>query len=193
MARTAAETSRELRDEWKTAKSNPRYIFGYGRYGDGKQWVKLDELTGGLQHNNLATLVALPKDGKSMLAAAWVPIIAEQADEVGEVVRVITLETSRQTYQRRMAALMAGIKEPKNIRRGMLTAAEEKKYLSALDWLEGLPIEYLDNKDLSEEQALQLGNSPISFDKMAQFVSGVSPLSVKRGVAVEPPPQRKKT
>ncbi len=191
--KTAAQTSQELREEWMAAKANPRFIFGYGRYGDGKQWVQLDELTGGLQTNNLAALVALPKDGKSMLAAAWVPIIAEQADEVGEVVRVITLETSRQTYQRRMAALMAGIKEPKNIKRGMLSVADEKKYLSALDWLEGLPIEYLDNKDLTDEQALQLGNSPISFDNMAQFVSGVSMQAVKRGSAVELPPQRKKT
>jgi len=192
--RTAADTSQELRDEWKAAKANPRFIYGYGRYGDGKQWTKLDELTRGLQRYTLAVLAAPPKSGKSMLAAAWVPFIAEQADEVGEVVRIITLETSPQSYQKRMAALMAGIREPKNIKSGMLSVEEEKKYLSALDWLEELPIEYLDNKkDLTEEQALQFGNSPVSFDDMSQFITGVLPFSVKRGSAVAPPPQRKKT
>ena len=168
--RTAADTSKQLKREWEEAKANPRYIYGYGRYGDGKQWAKLDALTGGLQKINLGVLVARPKTGKSMMAAAWVPHIAEQADRVGQVVRIVTLETTRMTYQRRMAALMAAIKDPKNIKRGMLTEDEEKEYLRALDWLEMLPIEYLDNRDLDESAALKFGNSPISFDKMSKFI-----------------------
>src|SRR5258708_31270215 len=109
--RTEADTSQEISDEWKADKANTRFIYGYGRYGDGKQWTKMDELTRGLQRYTLAVLAAPPKSGKSMLAAAWVPFIAEQADEVGEVVRIITLETSPQSYQKRMAALMAGLME----------------------------------------------------------------------------------
>src|SRR5260221_32309 len=138
--RTAADTSQELRDEWKAAKANPRFIYGYGRYGDGKQWTKLDELTRGLQRYTLAVLAAPPKSGKSMLAAAWVPFIAEQADEVGEVVRIITLETSPQSYQKRMAALMAGIREPKKNKRGMFLGGGEEKNIFALFLLGGFPI-----------------------------------------------------
>src|SRR5258707_263145 len=138
--RTAADTSQELRDEWKAAKANPRFIYGYGRYGDGKQWTKLDELTRGLQRYTLAVLAAPPKSGKSMLAAAWVPFIAEQADEVGEVVRIITLETSPQSYQKRMEALMAGIREPKNIKSGMLLGEGGKKDIFALYLVEGISL-----------------------------------------------------
>src|SRR5258708_8663983 len=125
--RTEADTSQELRDEWKAAKANPRFIYGYGRYGDGKQWTKLDELTRGLQRYTLAVLAAPPKSGKSMLAAAWVPFIAEQADEVGEGVRIITLETSPQSYQKRMAALMAVIPGAETNPSGMCSVGRGSK------------------------------------------------------------------
>lgn len=169
--RTAAETSEELREELRDALEHPREIFGYGRYGDGVRWRQLDRLTGGLQEKNLGVLVARPKVGKSMLAAAWVPYIAEQALAEDKVVRVVTLEMRRKAYQRRMAAIMAGIKDPKNIRRGTLDTFEQRRYYRALDHLEAMPIEYLSNEaDLTEAEALVPGNSSITLDEVSRFI-----------------------
>jgi hypothetical protein len=168
---TSAETSAELRIEMNEAAANPREIFGYGRYGDGRQWVQVDKATGGLQPHSFSLLASRPKRGKSMLAAAWLPYIAEQALAEGEVVRVVTLEMKRISYQRRMAAILSGIQDPKRIKQGYLTPEEIKRYNRALDILSSLPIEYLSNEeDLTEEKALLVGNSPVNFDEMADFI-----------------------
>lgn len=169
--KTAQETSLELRDELESALLHPKEIFGYARYGDGSKWARLDKMTGGLQDRSLAVLASRPKRGKSMLAAAWVPTIAYQAMAAGEVVRVVTLEMMRKSYQRRMAALIAGIKDPMNIRRGWLSEEEEHMYRMALKTLADLPIEYLSNEeDLSEKDAMKLGNSPVTFDEVDRFI-----------------------
>src|SRR5258708_12304980 len=139
--RTEADTSQEISDEWKAAQANPRFIYGYGRYGDGKQWTKLDELTRGLQRYTLAVLAAPPKSGKSMLAAAWVPFIAEQADEVGEVVRIITLETSPQSYQKRMAALMAVDTEARNKQNRMFCGGGGRKTIHPASFFVNSPLQ----------------------------------------------------
>lgn len=170
-SRSAADTSEELYQELDTALANPNPIFGYARFGDGKKWARLDSLTGGIQPKTLGVLAARPKKGKSMLAAGWIPYIARQAMDADQIVRVVTLEMQRKSYQRRMAAIMAKIKDPMNIRRGTLTAQEVKRYKNALDELAMLPIEYLSNEeDLSEEDALKRGNSPVTFEDMAAFV-----------------------
>lgn len=170
--RTAADTSRELEEELNTALAHPTEIFGYGRYGDGvKDWVRLDKLTGGLQYKTLSVLAARPKRGKSMLAAAWVPYIAQQAIAVGETVRVVTLEMQRKSYQRRMAAMMAGIRDPMNIRRGVISKQEQVRYRNALTELRSLPIEYLSNEeDLSFEDTMKRGNSPVTFAEVSNFI-----------------------
>jgi hypothetical protein len=169
--RTSAETSDELRVEANEAASHPREIFGYGRYGDGKQWGQTDKATGGLQPHSFSLLASRPKRGKSMLAAAWLPYIAEQALAEEQVVRVVTLEMKRMSYQRRAAAILSGIQDPKRIKQGYLTPEEMKRYTRALDILASLPIEYLSNEeDLTEEKALLVGNSPVNFDEMAEFI-----------------------
>ncbi len=169
----AADTSNELREELEYALSHPNEIFGYAKYGWEKDWSRLNKMTGGIQPNSLSVLAARPKRGKSMLAAAWVPQIAEQALADDKVVRVVTLEMQRRSYQRRMAAIMAGIHDPMNIRRGRLDRYERKRYEQALNQLSILPIEYLSNElDLSEEEALKLGNSPVSYDEVSSFVRG---------------------
>lgn len=169
--KTAADTSQELRQELEEALLHPRSIFGYAHYGD--QWPRLNEMSGGLQVKTLGVLAARPKVGKSMLAAGWVPGIAEQAMQVGMVVRIATLEMTRKSYQRRMAAIMAGIADPMNIRRGTIGDEEVKRYRRALDWLEELPIEYLTNEiDLTDEQAMIVGNSPVTFDELNRFIRG---------------------
>jgi hypothetical protein len=171
--KTAADTSEELRRELSEARAHPREIFGYARYGDGEKWVRLDVGTGGIQELSLSILASRPKRGKSMLAAAWVPFVAEQAMVEDKVVRVVTLEMRRKSYQRRMAALMAGISNPMNIRRGTLEDDEVSRYLAALKQLEALPIEYLSNEeDLDEDAALVAGNSPVTFDEMSHFIRG---------------------
>lgn len=171
--RTARDTSEELLEELDAALSHPAEIFGYGRYGDGSQWLTLDRMTGGLQPNTLAVLAARPKVGKSMLASAWVPIIARQALAEDKVVRVVSLEMSRKAYQRRMAAIMAGVRDPKRIRQGLLSAEEQRQYRLALSELALLPIEYLANeRDLDEEETFKLGNSPITVSEVNRFLRG---------------------
>lgn len=171
MVKTAADTSAELRQELNDALQHPREIFGYGHYGE--KWPRLNTMSGGLQPKTLGVLAARPKKGKSMLAAGWVPGIAEQAMQEGLVVRIITLEMTRKSYQRRMAAIMAEIADPMNIRRGTITADEIKRYQRALDWLESLPIEYLSNEiDLTDEEAMVVGNSPVTFDELNRFIRG---------------------
>jgi hypothetical protein len=172
-ARTAADVSDQLLSELEEALGHPQDIFGYGRYGDGEQWSHLDMMTGGLQDKTLAVMAARPKRGKSMLVAGWVPLIAEQASERGEVVRVVTLEMQRKSYQRRMAAIRAQIKDPMNIRRGKLTPEEVVRYKQALMDIASLPIQYLSNEeDLDEDEALQLGNSGVTFKDIKAFIEG---------------------
>ncbi len=173
---SAAVTSTELLEDFERALAHPNEIFGYGRYGDGKRWAVLDELTGGLQGRTFTVLASRPKVGKSMLASAWVPFIAEQALMEERVVRIVSLEMSRKAYQRRMAAIMAGIKDPKAIRKGTLDKLEQRRYRSALAQLAALPIEYLAvEKALTEEEALKYGNSPITFKDVEAFIQGPRP------------------
>jgi hypothetical protein len=172
---TAEAVSGILHDELQLALKSPRIVFGYGRYGDGKVWSGLDHMTGGLQPRTLSVLAARPKVGKSMLAAIWVPYIAEQAMMEDRVVRLVTLEMTAIANQRRMAAIAAQIPDPMNIRRGMLSLEEVRRYESALVWLSSLPIEYLSaGVDMSEKEALEVGNSPITFDEVNSFIRGQS-------------------
>ncbi len=69
---SAAVTTTELLEDFDRALAHPNEIFGYGRYGDGKSWAVLDELTGGLQGRTFTVLASRPKVGKSMLASAWI-------------------------------------------------------------------------------------------------------------------------
>jgi DnaB-like helicase C terminal domain len=171
--RTAAQTSDELLAELEQALSHPAEIFGYGRYGDGKRWQRLDQMTGGLQPLTLAVLAARPKVGKSMFAAALVPTIAEQAMAEDKVVRVVSLEMSRKAYQRRMAAIMTGIADPKRIRQGLLDKSEQRRYRLALEHLSQLPIEYLANeRDLTEEETFREGNSSVTISDVERFLRG---------------------
>lgn len=167
---SSQKVSEALLDEFEQALKNPREIFGYAHFGE--RWPKLNHMTAGIQPHNLSVLVARPKVGKSMLAAGWVPAIAEQAVAAGQVLRIITLETTKKSYQRRAAAIMARIPDPMNIRRGMgMTEKEQKDYRAALQYLAMLPIEYLSNdRDLEEVETYQAGASGVSYDMIQEFV-----------------------
>lgn len=168
-SKTSADTSAELRTQLKAAMGRPNIIFGYGSYSP--RWPNLNKLTGGLQELNLSVIASRPKVGKSMFASDLIPDIAEQAMAAGEVVRVISLEMRRVAYQRRMAAIMAKIADPKRIRQGFLDSDEVRRYNDALDTLEYLPIEYLSNEtDLTDAQAMVPGNSTVTIDEVIQFV-----------------------
>lgn len=170
---SSADTSSRLRREVRDALANPQEVFGYASYGE--QFPVLNRLSAGVQKKKWTVLAARPKVGKSMLAGEWVVPIAQQAIAEDAVVRVITLEMTTLAWQRRMAAQMAQINDPMNVRRGFLTQDEQKRYFAALDWLEALPIEYLSNEaDLTEEEAMIPGNSPVTYDEAAAFIRGES-------------------
>lgn len=163
------QVSDELHKELEQSMRNPRDMFGFASYGRG--WTKLDALTSGIIHYKLTLLLARPKVGKSMLAATWLPFIAEQAKAAGKVVRVVTLEDRRMSYQRRVAAIYAGIADALDIRRGKLSDEEEGSYRAALKHIGELPIEYLSNEDLDEDQEFLFGdNSGVSMSDISKFV-----------------------
>jgi hypothetical protein len=171
--RSIAAVRDVLEDQLDAALRNPGEIFGYARYGDGEQWAQLDHLTGGLQRNSYTVLAAFPKVGKSMFAATIIPFVAEQAVAEDKVVRVCTLETTEEVYTRRMAAVMSGIRDPKNIKRGTITPEEEKRYRSALKYLNSLPIEFLSfGRDMEFEETMIPGGSGVTVDDVRDFVHG---------------------
>jgi len=168
---TSAQVSALLLDELRHAMENPNDIFGYARYGNGVDWSQLDMLSGGIQPFYFGVLAARPKVGKTQLACALIPHIAAQADLVGLVVKVITLETTTLAYQRRMAAVMAKIADPMDIRRGKITENEQQRYVEALAYIASLPIEYLSMKsDLTFEQSMVPGYSGVSVEDVIEFV-----------------------
>lgn len=172
-AKTAADTSNELRDELRRAMQNPGEFYGYARHSSRDKWIRLDRITGGIQEKTLTILAARPKRGKSMLAASWIPDIAYQAIEQDKVVRVVSLEMQRTSYQRRMAAIMSGITDTKKIKQGTLDIDELMRYERALDELASLPIEYLTNEvDLEDDATFVAGNSSVTFKDMQEFIAG---------------------
>lgn len=145
-----------LTKEYARAKKNPGEIFGIATYGNITQWPILNKQTGGIQPKAYIVLAARPKVGKSQFLAGLVPGIAEQADKVNKKVLLVTLETSRIAYHRRMAATMASIPHPNRIRQGALSGEEEDRYIAAVEYLATLPIVYLSNEDKAtrEEQVM---------------------------------------
>ncbi len=108
-----------------------------------------------------------------MFAATIIPFVAEQAVAEDKVVRVCTLETTEEVYTRRMAAVMSGIRDPKNIKRGTITPEEEKRYRSALKYLNSLPIEFLSfGRDMEFEETMIPGGSGVTVDDVRDFVHG---------------------
>lgn len=169
--RSSSDVSSELWAEFEYAYKHPREIFGYANFGP--SWPGLNKATAGIHTNTWSVLASRPKVGKSYLCSAWVPEIALQAREEGKgrVVRVITLETTTKTYQRRMAAILAGIPNPRAIRAGTLSDEHREKYRQALNWLSSLPIEYISNeKNLNEEEALLFGNSSVTLKDIRDFI-----------------------
>lgn len=167
--RSSSAISKALLSEWEDARKNPKEVFGFGNYGD--HWPTLNRLTGGIKNKVWTVLASRPKVGKSMMVSGWIPAIAMQARAVNRIVRVVTLETTMKAYQRRTAAIMAGIPNPMNIRRGMLSQQEADDYVGALRFLADLPIEYLSNETtLSEREAMMFGNSSITMKDIKAFL-----------------------
>lgn len=101
----------------------------------------------------------------------WLPDLALQAKDKGKVVRVVTLETTMKTYQRRSAARLAKISDPLRIRKGLLEQEELKRYNLALKTLSQLPIRYLSNEyDMSEEELMRVGSSAIGMSQIEDFI-----------------------
>lgn len=148
--KTSAEVSESLLAEEVEAHNNPRVITGFASYGrrvgdDEEQytWTQMDKLTRGLQPFKMYMLAGRPKVGKSMVVCSWLPNIAEQCP-ADKVIRVFTFEMSAETYQRRVAAIMANLPDPVRIQSGFLNEEERTRYHQALEYVKSLPIEYYD-------------------------------------------------
>jgi DnaB-like helicase C terminal domain len=170
--KSSSQISRGLAEQYKEVQANPQAVFGIANFGPA--WPHLNGLSRGLQRKTFTVLMARQKVGKSMLISQWVPEFALQAKAVGKVLRIVTLETTMDTYHMRTAAKLAAIQNPMRIREGTLTKPERLRYFQALKDLDSLPIEYLSNEyDLSEEEdeeKSRIGSGSIGMQEVEGFI-----------------------
>lgn len=103
-------------------RDNPGYLRGITTGFNG-----IDRLTGGLQPEQLITMIGTPKAGKSSVLLK----IAQNAHSNGNHVLFITFEMSTEEQEDRMMSLLSGVGLTK-ILTGTFTPVEEKKIEKAL-------------------------------------------------------------
>lgn len=166
---TSGTISKRLMKELQAARKNPREVYGYAHYGE--DWPFFNRMTKGIHENSYSILAGRPKDGKSMLIASRIPWIAHQAKAAGQVVKVVTLETTDMRYQQRMAALVAGVSDQSAIRSGFIDGEDLDRYTAALKWVGELPIVYLSNEyDMTEEESMVPGGSGVDYNSIETFL-----------------------
>lgn len=126
---TLADTYGQVMEDYEVASRHP------GRQGVTFGWAYFDQLTGGIENGDVATLAARPGKGKSWLMihtamAAW---------REGASVLFVTNEMTHRQIGRRMLGLHAAI-NPDGIRRGQLSEyARNIVYQTARDAATGAP------------------------------------------------------
>jgi replicative DNA helicase len=109
-------------DRLKERRDNPGYLRGITTGLDG-----IDKLTGGLQKEQLITMVGTPKAGKSSLLLK----LAFNAHRNGNSVLFVTFEMGTEEQEDRLVSLISGVGLTK-ILTGTFTPVEEKKIRMAL-------------------------------------------------------------
>lgn len=120
------EDAKDRFAEYKARKTNPGGLLGVST-----GFPTIDEATAGLQGGQLVTIIASPKTGKSQLLMK----LALHAHELGMSPTFQSYEMSNLEQQQRFDAMKAQVSHNR-LRRGMLTAPEEARYLAMLTDLE---------------------------------------------------------
>lgn len=134
------DATRSLVEQARQRQKAPTYVWGIP-WG----FEKLDKLTGGIHKEQMAVLIARPGVGKSAIAGQIALNVAEyfKAQGAGQVVRVVSLEMSADTWFKRMACYRSGVSLWR-VDSGYISDEDLEKYALANDAIHELPFEVID-------------------------------------------------
>lgn len=130
-----------LREQLRRYYEDPQEVRGF-RTGIGR----IDRLTGGFEAEDLIVVLGYSGAGKSLVLADW----TRKFTEYGKVL-VVPTEMSKKAWQKRMVASKLGASGDM-LRRG--TYRNWGEIEAALDWVESLPVEFLDAATPSGDDVL---------------------------------------
>ena len=116
---TDPEIAMELRDDYKESKAK-----GGGLLGLSSPWPNVDKHSLGIQSGELTVLLAKRKTGKSWLLFKWAAHCMRNDLKPGESVLIISMEMTRKSVYRRLAAIDLRL-DYQDFRSGRLTTDEE--------------------------------------------------------------------
>lgn len=137
---SSKRAAQNLMGQVRERMKDPTYVWGIP-WG----FPRLDKMTGGIQHEEMCVLIARPGVGKSAFAGQAALNVAQYFKDEGiaKVVRVISLEMSAESYQKRIACYKADVSISK-VNSGFLTKEEMGRFEKALDEIAELDIQYID-------------------------------------------------
>jgi replicative DNA helicase len=147
--KTASDAARVEIARARARAADPKYVDGIP-FG----LPSFDLATGGIHQGQLDVLIARPNVGKSGLVGQMSLNVAEYMqvnDEYeGMVIRLVLLEMTAESWQRRIACLKANVPIQK-IRSGHVTPEQLRRFESAMNEIAELPIEYLEEAHSIDE------------------------------------------
>lgn len=156
-------TASERFNEYTARKGNPSGLLGLPT-----GFATIDRATAGLQPEQLVTIVASPKTGKSQLALK----IATHIHEQGKRTLFQSFEMSNFEQRERFDAVHAGISHSR-LQRGLLTADEEKRYQESLEALAQAPNAFVLTDSSAATTVSALGAKISQHSPDIAFVDGV--------------------
>lgn len=162
MAVTARDVGVKLYRRMQERVADPRLIWGipWGFAG-------LDQMTGGIQREEMSIVMARPGVGKSFFmgqvglnVARWLLTDEGRKRFPDHVVRLVLCEMSAESFQDRMVCGLAKL-QARRVRAGRLNAQQQQQYVDAVSTIAKLPIEYLD--------------APTGFEATERFITEGSP------------------
>lgn len=117
---TDPEIAMEIRADYEAAKGR-----GGGLLGLSSPWPNVDKFSLGVQPGELTVLLAKRKTGKSWLLFKWAQHIMRNDLKPGETVLIISMEMTRKSVYRRLAAIDLRLNY-QDFRAGRLTTEEEE-------------------------------------------------------------------
>jgi len=137
----------KLKQLFTARKKSPRKVWGLYTGFD-----ELDKLTGGIQARELTVLTARTNVGKSAFAGTLALNIAERLLQIDSPkrVRVVLLEMGSLMFQMRLACGIARLPITQ-ARSGFITDEEYKCLMHSIDYVEQLPIDFLEGRTPSDE------------------------------------------
>lgn len=149
--------------EYEERKGN-----GSGLLGIPTGFPTIDRATAGLQPQQLVTIIASPKTGKSVLAMK----VAQHLHAQGYTPLFQSFEMSNFEQRERFDAMYAGLSHTR-LQRGLLTEDEEKHYAAKLDELAKTPNKFILTDSSAATTVSALGAKISQYQPDIAFVDGV--------------------